>query len=106
MTRQIKFRAWDTKNNQMVNNVCVCNGIAYPTPLKDSIGTRIMQYTGLHDKNGNEIYEGDVLLNKDVVMSISEHIFVEWKEGFWSCFRLYEESEIIGNIYENPNLIN
>ena len=70
-----------------------------------------MQYTGLKDKNGKEIYEGDLLKQK---------IIVKWNEKFasWCLYRegwMFthwfgescnpEECEIIGNIYENPELL-
>src|SRR3989304_9140917 len=75
----------------------------------------IMQYTGLKDKNGKEIYEGDILRT-------NEHIdFIVWNEkkcGFsysndksnmslpqWFEHGQYSGTEIIGNIYENPELL-
>lgn len=84
-----------------------------------------MQFTGLHDKNGKEIYEGDVVIDHDTKIKHS----VSWNEkkvGWWldrttdkngsgsysaSCLLpenigLYDKGwEIIGNIYENPELI-
>lgn len=74
----------------------------------------LMQYTGLKDKNGKEIYEGDILSTGNLE---SGHRIVEvyFKDG---CFYTKDESfkkwrvagwrttEIIGNIYENPELLN
>ena len=65
------------------------------------------QYTGLTDKNGNKIFEGDIL-EQDVVQSGTPHReFVEWDYDLlgnrydeWSAF-----FEIIGNIHDNPELL-
>ena len=77
------------------------------TVFPESIG----QFTGLHDKNGKEIYEGDVLED-----TLGRKILVEYyKDGFWLnasfdgaewCLRqVNSSSKIIGNIYENPELL-
>ena len=72
-----------------------------------------MQFTGLKDKNGKEIYEGDYLQHADGEVSV-----VEWLDGcfvvrhFWNkkksdCDFIAAKNlfEIIGNIYENPELL-
>lgn len=75
----------------------------------------IMQFTGLLDKQGKEIYEGDIVKNQ--FDKISEVKFETEEVGSCGCcyetFRgsgfIYRESgdvEIIGNIYENPELLN
>lgn len=127
MTREIKFRAWDKRDSKMhevfgLTNISVCYKENAKMPayevLSDEI--QIMQYTGLLDKNGKEIYEGDI-----VQLFIGKHthekpIEVKWKQEIGSCGCCFEEFfgngfvitggncceyEIIGNIYENPELL-
>ncbi len=101
--RTLKFRAWDKKGNAMRDDIQAFYGSFWDI-LKDDRWV-VMQYTGLKDKNGKEIYEGDILQN----ISFKECIGVmEWLEKD-ACFtRFYPlfNFEIIGNIYENPELIN
>lgn len=73
----------------------------------------IMQFTGLKDKNGKEIYEGDIVLVRDMNKDDEEsYITVEWFEDIcqagWSLTSIgwyREELEVIGNIHENKELI-
>lgn len=102
--REIKFRAWDRKEKKMY----------YLPPfvaLIDTIdGRQIkaqMQFTGLHDKNGKEIYEGDI------VRSGGTNYKVKMEFGMWMPFDTTgeygpepENTTIIGNIYENSELLN
>ena len=105
--RELKFRAWDKTDKEMVLNPDVnTNGQKSFNNLIYSIQKRFvfMQYTGLKDKNGKEIYEGDILnsgdgVNREVISL--EFVFHLVGENVWYG----EESEIIGNIYENPELI-
>lgn len=75
---------------------------------------KVMQFTGLLDKNGKEIYEGDVLPNGKTVLTVkwtedicNEYGCVGWNVGMGGygggCA---SEMEVIGNIYENPELLN
>jgi len=121
MTREIlKFRAWDVLNKKMsfwtMNDLCNhTNDSEKPSCLEEW-----MQFTGLKDKNGKEIYEGDILLQKST--HISREVFWNEKRG---CFSVTDRvkphkhkvadychgAEIIGNIYEglhsgeNPELL-
>ena len=77
---------------------------------EDNPAYTIMQSTGLLDKNGKEIYEGDIVAWEDYYGNHTES--VEWKEyvyaPFWSPRDdgvLSIETEIIGNIYENAELL-
>lgn len=126
MNRQIKFRVWDNELKMWVNNV----GMKPNNILADGTEKRfcIMQFTGLYDKNGKEIYEGDIIRNDTYeewewrgVIKFSHGIFgAEWLQniksqsmvGSWGQKHnlrkldddILERQVIIGNIYENPEL--
>lgn len=116
--RDIKFRAWDIVNNKMLNNNDLWdipyNEIFINTP--DQRALNIMHYTGLIDKNGKEIYEGDIVRHfkrdkeKLLKIEISPGYGVYAQEDDItkkligrSNTHLYYE--VVGNIYENPDLL-
>mgnify|MGYP001233689767 FL=1 len=75
----------------------------------------LMQYTGLKDKNGKEIYEGDIIRESDGDGGYIYAKVVYYKDGFMGKEKGFEpeypisdfknETEVIGNIYENPELL-
>lgn len=112
--REIKFRVWDKLNKEM-NNIESIN-FQERRVYKDIVSYRkfndieLMQYTGLKDKNGKEIYEGDILFEsfrEEYLKVVFENgSFRAEADGYSSDLEGYDYScEVIGNIYENPELI-
>lgn len=116
MTREIKFRAWDLYNKKMVDVGEL--GDIQVKPDLDFANYEVMQFTGLKDKNGKEIYEGDIIRYKSTYYGNQKihTTLIEWKDdlehdGFGEPLAMGYifhgiENEVIGNIYQNPNLLN
>lgn len=128
MKRKLKFRAWDETHKIMHHNFQFIKSgdkgndwIVFtsdkqkltdkPHPLENpyfSQQLKIMQFTGLHDKNGKEIYEGDIVKCDELIMTVEfvQSSFCKCNEnGNW-IIHSHDNIEVIGNLYENHELIN
>lgn len=126
--REIKFRAWDKTRGCWqwgnTNNLMICLGglkmwqfaMNPPEPVENQDDFILCQYTGLKDKNGKEIYEGDIVKFGSQYLSTNEVKFLESNAGYlvkdkWGDWQwLYDvcgstNIEVIGNRFENPELL-
>lgn len=117
MPREIKFRGWNKSTKRMIDPHKL-TPLALNSECKDLKGlflpfhedVELMQFTGLLDKNSKEIWEGDIVLT-DEADWIGEVIFNHGmfmcrdKKGGFASFCNWDKFEVIGNIYENPELL-
>lgn len=137
--REIKFRAWDKKSKKMRQLIKMVFNTGFMTERNDNSikliwakgyscieqkdimvqrenGFELMQYTGLHDKNGKEIYEGDIIQYEDITKGLvrysekyAQYVLVNTgsvKDEFEALGDYnMEVFEIIGNEFDNPDLL-
>lgn len=132
MNREIKFRAWLKDEKRMLNDIssikldikCIYydNNDLFSYERKSFDEIELMQYTGLKDKNGVKIFEGDIVnicgfINREVVEYDNYYVGYVLKRYDNNGKVIYvtplteyssivaPKLEVIGNIYENPELL-
>ncbi|OPX61122.1 MAG: YopX protein [Methanobacterium sp. PtaB.Bin024] len=130
MVRPIKYRAWDKERKEMhdvyalfLNEDGTVRYVYFwdDTPMEKHRNVELLQFTGLLDKKGVEIYEGDIILFGDNAIHGGTHGKVIWLEsrvGFvyefidgkfkGQCTDMVDDwrtYEVVGNVFENPELL-
>ena len=116
MTREIKLRYWNGVSNQMVYEPEIRSDYKFSLNeyLNTDRGWIWMQFTGLLDKNGKEIYEGDIVKSieergdelGDYTEELKQEVFFDGCAFYPVCTAPSENWEVIGNIYQNKTLLN
>jgi len=114
MTKEIKFRIWQNVTQPVMAYFGI-KEISEGVDLEDKKDWKVMQFTGLLDKNGKEIYEGDViewyrlLMDCKSVEKVGQVMKFHTRKMTAQFTGVSGEHwrtvEVIGNIYENPELL-
>ena len=112
MNRELKFRIWYYDQKKFDFNVELKDFSKYSFPL---YWCKVQQYTGLKDKNGKEIYEGDILKYSDLYYEViwADYQWIAtcpyYHRYHWPKFEYFgreaRSSIVSGNIFENPELL-
>ena len=119
--RVLKFRAWHKKEKYMQEvdgyYLYLASGRIYESTTKDWHGMELndvtdqyelMQFTGLLDKNGKDIYEGDIVTGLDAFRELKTAEVIYDDGGFYPLHEgefYWKDIEVIGNIFDNPELL-
>jgi hypothetical protein len=109
--REIRFRAWDRKSQQMLHNVSTGTVVLFGDdgePTANSYDCDFMQYTGLKDSEQKDVYEGDIVEYEFSLCGMQTGVFI-FDDGMFYLkgtgrWRPLDYT-VIGNIYENPELL-
>ena len=109
--RKQKYRVWCSLEDQMGPEMTLTELIANGPFLHDAEIDIPLQYTGLKDKNGRDIHEGDIIEWLDRTGEVyfkNGEFSVKWGKGgdaFNERLSVHSTHQVIGNIYENPELL-
>ena len=118
--RPIRFRAWDGAEGRMLTDGFILETdsrgtiTAWVETEEGRYQVELLQFTGLHDAKGKEIYEGDILTDWGFGGSVGKPKLevMRWDKTHWepsSSFKDWDKCimtyEVLGNIYENPELV-